>query len=81
MSYTATLNNGDVAFGVITAETGNSLTLRGLDGKDTSILRNDLKSLAGSNRSLMPDGIEAALDKQQMADVIRFLKEPPEPGQ
>jgi putative membrane-bound dehydrogenase-like protein len=80
LSYTATLNNGDVVFGVITAETGNSLTMVGLDGKVTTILRGDLKSLEGSNKSLMPDGLESALSKQAVADVIRFLKEPPAPA-
>ena len=80
LSYTATLNNGEVVFGVITAETGNSLTLVGLDGKAVTILRGDLKSLEGSNKSLMPDGLESALSKQAVADVIRFLKEPPEPA-
>jgi putative heme-binding domain-containing protein len=80
LSYTATLNSGDVLFGVITNETGNSLAIKGLDGKETTVLRADVKSLEGSNRSLMPDGLEAALNKQQMADLIRFLKEPPEEG-
>jgi putative heme-binding domain-containing protein len=77
LSYQATLNNGDVAFGVITAETGTSLTIKGLDGKDTTVVRADVKSLEGTNRSLMPDGLEATINKQQMADLIRFLKEPP----
>ncbi|MEO6436404.1 MAG: hypothetical protein ABIP55_11695 [Tepidisphaeraceae bacterium] len=52
----------------------------GDDGKDATVLRNDWKSLQSSVRSLKPDGLESALSKQQMADVIWFLKEPPEPG-
>jgi putative heme-binding domain-containing protein len=77
LSYTATLNNGQVLFGVISAESGSSLTIKGLDGKETTALRAQVKSLEGTNKSLMPDGLEAAVNRQQMADLIRFLKEPP----
>jgi hypothetical protein len=39
-------------------------------------LRGDLKSLVGSNRTLMPDGFESSVTKQQMADLVEFLKAP-----
>lgn len=79
LSFTATMNNGDVAFGIITSEAGSSLTIKGLDGKETTVLRANMKSLECSNRSLMPEGLESTINRQQIADVIRFLKEPPEP--
>jgi putative membrane-bound dehydrogenase-like protein len=74
LSYTATLPDGQSIFGIITSESGNSLTIKGLDAKEHSIMRDSIKSLAGSGRSLMPDGMEAALNKQAMADVIAFLR-------
>jgi putative heme-binding domain-containing protein len=77
LGYAATLNNGQILFGIIAAETASSLTIKGLDGKDTTVLRADVNSLEGTNKSLMPDGLEAAVNQQQMADLIRFLKEPP----
>jgi putative heme-binding domain-containing protein len=77
LSYTATLKNGQVLFGVISSETASSITIKGLDGKETTALRADVKTLEGTNKSLMPDGLEAAVSQQQMADLIRFLKEPP----
>jgi putative heme-binding domain-containing protein len=77
LSYTATLKSGEVLFGVIAAESGTSLTLNGLDGKSTTVLRANVKSLECSNKSLMPDGLETAINKQQMADLIKFLKDPP----
>ena len=32
-----------------------------------------MKSLVGTNRSFMPDGIEAQINKQDMADLIEYL--------
>jgi putative heme-binding domain-containing protein len=78
VGYNATLAGGEVVFGVITSETGNSITLKGLDGKARPIPRSDLKALSSTNRSLMPDGFESGLSKQDLADVIRFLQAPDE---
>jgi putative heme-binding domain-containing protein len=74
LSYTATLADGQSIFGVITSESGNSLTIEGLDAKEHSLMRDSIKSLIGSGKSLMPDGLEAAVNKQAMADVIAFLR-------
>jgi putative heme-binding domain-containing protein len=76
LSYNATLNNGEILFGIITAETGNSLTLKGLDGQDRTVLRSNLKSITSTNRSLMPVGFEEGMSKQEMADLIAFLQNP-----
>ena len=77
LAYTVMLNDGDGVYGIITSESGNSVTLKGLDGKPRTLLRSQIKSVACTNRSLMPDGFESALDKQAMADVIRFLQSTP----
>jgi len=76
VSYTATTTSGETIVGVITAETGNSVTMKSVDGKERTVLRTDLKSLVSSNRSLMPDGFESAMSKQQLADLMQFLKAP-----
>jgi len=74
LAYTVTLNDGDAVYGLITSESGNSLAMKGLDGKPRTLLRGQIKSVVCTNRSLMPDGFESALDKQAIADVIRFLQ-------
>jgi putative heme-binding domain-containing protein len=73
-AYTVTLNDGDSVYGVITSETGASLAIKGLDGKERTFVRSQIKSMVGTGRSLMPDGLEAALNPQSMADVIQFLQ-------
>lgn len=75
VAYTATLNDGGVLFGVLTSETGAALTITGLDAKANTVLRTDLKSLQSTNRSLMPEGLEAGLSKQQLADVIEYISQ------
>jgi putative heme-binding domain-containing protein len=60
----------------LVAEAGNSLTLRGLDGVEHVILRNELRLLVSSGRSLMPEGLEAALMPATMADLIAYLAGP-----
>jgi hypothetical protein len=40
------------------------------------ILRSELRTLISSGRSLMPEGLEAAVDAQAMADLVAFLAAP-----
>jgi putative membrane-bound dehydrogenase-like protein len=71
--YTANLADGRTAVGMLAAESAGSLTLMGLDGEEQVILRSELRSLISSGRSLMPEGLEAALDAQAMTDLVGFL--------
>ena len=61
-AYFCERNNGEQVYGIITGETGSSLTFKMLDGSVRTVLRNDLKSLQSSNVSLMPEGLETNLD-------------------
>jgi putative membrane-bound dehydrogenase-like protein len=76
IAYTATTSAGETIYGVVASESGNAVTMKGLDGKEHPVLRSDLKSLVSSNRTLMPDGFESSMTKQQMADLLEFLKAP-----
>jgi putative membrane-bound dehydrogenase-like protein len=77
MLYTAATQDNRALAGMLTGEAGNSLTLTGIDGTEQVILRNELRSLTSTGRSLMPDGLEAALNEQAMADLIAFLAQSP----
>ena len=73
MMYAATLLDGRSLAGMLAAEAGNSITLRGLDGTEHVILRNEVRLLVSSGRSLMPEGLEAAMPPDAMADLLAFL--------
>jgi len=71
--HTAVTNDGRTLAGMLAGEAGNSVTLLGLDGSEQVILRTGLRSLTSTRRSLMPDGLEGAVDPQGMADLLAFI--------
>ena len=73
-NYVALTNDGRQFTGMITNETGNSVTLTGADAKEQTILRTDLDELLSTGKSLMPEGMEKELPPQDMADVIAFSR-------
>jgi putative heme-binding domain-containing protein len=78
--YTVVTRDGAAWSGRLVGEAGNSLTLLGLDGVEQVIRRSDVASLTSSGRSLMPDGLELALEPSGMADLVAYLAggSPPE---
>ena len=74
--YQVDLNDGGSLAGLIAAESGDSLTLQLLDGSRRDLLRTEVKALTATGRSAMPEGLEAALDPQSMADLILFIQKP-----
>lgn len=73
-SFTVLTTDGQTATGIIETETENSLTLKQTEGKRTTILRSDIELLKSDGVSLMPVGLEKNITKQQMADLISFIK-------
>src|SRR5207244_7031100 len=51
VSYVAETKSGLTLTGVLTAETGSSVTLVGADGKAQTVLRTDLESLSSTGKS------------------------------
>ena len=74
--YIVETNDGRTLSGLITSETAGNLTLKRADGGTDTVLRNEIKSLTSPGISLMPEGLEAAITPQQMADLIAYLKVP-----
>ncbi len=75
MAYHCTLNNGEQLYGVIATETSASLTLKMAGNLTRSVLRSEIASLKSTGTSLMPEGLEAALTPQSLADLIAYLQE------
>ena len=73
--YMVTTNDGRMYDGVISNETPGMITLRGgSDEGDETILRTNIAQIRASSLSLMPDGLEKALGRQGLADVIAYLQ-------
>lgn len=73
-AYHCQLKNGEQLFGLIAGETASAITLKQLDGKSRNLLRSDIASLSSADVSLMPEGLEATITVDEMADLIAFLK-------
>jgi putative heme-binding domain-containing protein len=59
--------------GRIVNESTSGLTLRRAGGVEETILRKNINSITSSGRSLMPEGLEAAIDLQSMSDLLSFI--------
>jgi putative membrane-bound dehydrogenase-like protein len=73
LEYVAQTKAGRSFNGVLAAETATSITLRGQEGKEQALLRTDIDDLSTNGKSLMPEGLEKDVGKQDMADLIAYL--------
>jgi putative membrane-bound dehydrogenase-like protein len=73
-AYTVVLTDGRVFTGLIAAEAGSSITLRLQDGKEMTIVRDEIETITSAGTSLMPVGLERSISVPDMADLIAFIK-------
>lgn len=74
--YVAVTKTGRIVTGILSSESAASVTIRAQDGKEQTLLRTELEDLKSSEKSLMPEGMEKDLSRQDLADVIFYLKHP-----
>jgi putative membrane-bound dehydrogenase-like protein len=73
LEYVVTTTAGRVVTGMIAAETASSLTLRRAEKAEDTMLRGQIESIQATARSLMPDGLEMQLSRQDLADLVAYL--------
>jgi putative membrane-bound dehydrogenase-like protein len=73
MNYTIDTDDFETHSGVIASESATSITLKRANGETDTILRVNIENIRSDNLSIMPEGWEEAINKQQMADVIAYL--------
>ena len=66
--------DGRVIEGIIAEETADAVVIRGQDDRRELIRREDIAAMKATGVSLMPEGFEAQIDPQAMADLIGFIK-------
>jgi len=65
--------SGEAYLGVLKNSTAETLELMGADGKRVRIAMREIKEQRGSAVSLMPDGLQMGLSRQEFTDLIEFL--------
>ncbi len=73
-TYTVVTQQGRSFSGIIASESANSITLKRAQEKQDVVLRTNIDEMIATGVSLMPEGLEKDLSKQQIADVIAFVK-------
>ncbi|MCA9023582.1 MAG: c-type cytochrome [Planctomycetaceae bacterium] len=73
-SYTIVTVDGHVVTGIISAESAESVTLRRAEGKEETILREDIELLKSNGVSLMPANLEKELKPEQVAAMIALIR-------
>jgi putative heme-binding domain-containing protein len=72
--YLVEMKDGRALSGVLSSETATSLTLRMPLGAEETILRANTTRVEAMAGSLMPAGLEAAMSRQDLADLLGYLK-------
>ncbi len=73
LQYVVVDRAGRTFSGMVAAETATSITLKRENGAADTILRGNVDEMTSTGRSLMPEGFEKLIDKQEMADLMAFL--------
>lgn len=73
LNYIVVTTRGLQISGMITSETASSITLKRAEGETDTVLRANIDELISTGLSIMPEGQEKAMTKQEMADVISYL--------
>ena len=73
-AYNLITNDGRVLNGIIVSESSASITLRRAEGKQDVVPRSEIDQLVSSGRTLMPEGLEKDVSRQDIADLIAFIK-------
>jgi putative membrane-bound dehydrogenase-like protein len=75
INYVVTTKTGYIYDGLVSNETPGSVTLRGGGAdRDHTVLRKNIADIRTSPISLMPGGFEQKLKKQNIADIIAYLR-------
>ncbi len=73
-TVTVTTQDGRSVSGWLAAESEASLTLRTAAGTEETVARREIATLSASGLSLMPDGLEQTMEKQDVGNIVAFLK-------
>ena len=75
-NFTITTKDGRTLGGFLTDKDVNVVTLRGLDGQDIALPRDQITGMKSAGRSLMPEGLLEGLTNQQLRDFFAYLRIP-----
>jgi putative heme-binding domain-containing protein len=72
--YNVETKDGETLTGLLAVETPGSVTLRQALAVQVTVQRSNIVKMTASSLSLMPDELEKTMTKQDLADLLDFLK-------
>jgi putative heme-binding domain-containing protein len=74
VSYSVETDDGESRVGLMVNETPMSITVRQAYGKEEVVPRSRVRRMRSQGQSLMPEGLEAGLSPQGLADLLQFIE-------
>ncbi|HEY7156531.1 MAG TPA: PVC-type heme-binding CxxCH protein [Gemmataceae bacterium] len=71
--YTITTKAGRVYNGLLASETKTAVEIVDAEAKRSVVLRDDIDEMTASNRTIMPEGFEKQLSKDDFTNLLEFL--------
>ncbi|MSU60098.1 MAG: c-type cytochrome [Pedosphaera sp.] len=78
VSYVVETKDDESLAGLVVNETSTSVTVRQAYGKETVIPRGTIAKVQSSGQSVMPEGLEAGLIAQDLADLLEYISTAPQ---
>jgi putative heme-binding domain-containing protein len=72
-AYVIETKEGDTQTGIIASESAAAVALKMAAGMELTLNRADIQSIKSTNQSMMPEGVEAGLKPQDLADLLEFV--------
>jgi len=73
LAYAIDTKDGESYTGLVVNETPNNVTLRMAFGQEKAVPRSNIKKMESGGQSLMPEGLEANLTPQDLANLLEFI--------
>jgi putative heme-binding domain-containing protein len=67
------LKNGDEAYGLITSETEDEITVKAVGGVSTHYKKSDVAKRVKQKLSIMPSGLQQNMTTQELVDLVEYL--------
>ena len=71
--YTVVTLDGLIVNGMMSGESRTAVTLIDAEGKENQIAREDIDELVRSRKSLMPEGFEKQMTREELGSLLEFL--------
>ena len=73
-TFVVETSSGQVYTGILARETADAVFIVNAERAEVRIARTEIESLAPGRTSIMPQGLDARLNRQEMHDLLAYLQ-------